>query len=40
LALRLFVDEPDVREALESARDNDPVRQIRNNAGRALEFVR
>jgi HEAT repeat protein len=36
-ALRLFVDQRDVREALEHARDNDPVRQIRNSANRALE---
>lgn len=40
LALRLFVDQPDVREALEHTRDNDPVRQIRNNARRALESAR
>jgi hypothetical protein len=27
----------DARAALENARANDPVRQIRNNTGRALE---
>ena len=39
LALNQFVDQPDVREALEYARDHDEERSIRNNARRALEFA-
>ena len=36
-ALRLMPGAPDIREALETARDNDPDRLVRNWARQTLE---